>query len=226
MTLPESALTTLAEVAGELGITVDASPTVDARLERRIRAASDAFARRANRSFEQLVDHIEFVAGFGNSRLSVREHLPVTAISDVTFDDGLTETAIDSTEFEVEDGDIGWIRNLDGNWSETDVPFVRIDVKPGNTPRLRFWRVTYTGGWVTPQQVKLDGGLTRTLPFDIEEAVIDLVTSSWRQRNVNSNIKIKRLGPGTTTFFDGNTMTSSERRASSVINTYRLRAVS
>jgi len=63
------------------------------------------------------------------------------------------------------------------------------------------YTVSYSGGWVTPEQARnSEGALVRNLPFDIERAVIDMVTSLYLQRGRDRSVTARTAAQGSSTF--------------------------
>jgi hypothetical protein len=139
----------------------------DQYLQSLIWSVSDRFAAALDYRPDYAVDHEEYVVGYAGHTLTIRDHYPVISVSELYLGD--TEI----TEVEVRQGEI----YLPGGVIDTWVYSRDISHDPIGGRRQARYRVVYTGGWVTPQQVLDDPTLTRTLPHDLERAVIDQVTS-------------------------------------------------
>lgn len=225
MPLPESALTTLATAAGELGITPGEDSAVDARLERYITVASDRLASMCDRDFHHVEGHTERVGNAGGTYLLVSDHLPVVSIASIEWDDGIGDaTTVDDTAYRLTDdaAKSGMIERVKGAWRSTQVERQEIERKPTHRSRP-LYLVTYTGGWVTPQQVADDDTLTRTLPYDIEDAVVQYVTMRERQRGKDGSVSSKSVGPASVSYetVDGQRVPPA---FASVVRTHRRRS--
>lgn len=183
MVLPANALTTLATVFDELDgdVATDNGGPIDTRLERYIKAASALFRRECGRDFEFQAAIVEKAAGYGFTNVYARRS-PIVALAQVKVDDAV----LSSTAYELRDAgterskvfrSTGWTWSA-GTRNEPTTPPV-----PGT--ERRYIELTYDGGYVTPQQVVLNNALVRTLPDDIEDAVVSLVVSRWRRRGVD-----------------------------------------
>lgn len=197
MALPASALTTLATVLDELGLATDGG-VQDARLERYIRAASAFVARKCSRAFERVDGIVEDRAGFGLTRLYL-DRTPILTVTTLKVND----VALAVTDYELRNaGDershlfrsSGWV------WSAARYPGITQSPAPGQEKRAI--EVTYSGGYVTPQQVVLGAFATRTLPDDLEDAVIELVTMRWRRRGTSTQ-KRQEAGQNASWAFGG-----------------------
>lgn len=175
--LAASSLTTLDAVKADLAIgTLDTSN--DAVLERIINAASEAAAKYCGRKLHYEAVTSERVKGFATTRLMLRR-TPVAAVTSIVIDG---ET-VDATTYYVEDADVGFVYRASG-WDWT-APYrsglAAPDKSAGDEEGL--FLVTYTGGWVTPVQNGTGSpALVRSLPYDIEEAIIMAVAAEWRRR--------------------------------------------
>jgi len=191
MTLPTTALCTLADVKEELGITV---ATYDTRLERLILAACDAVANYTGRLLYYDAAVAESVAGFGGTRLLL-SRTPIVSITSITMD-GL---ALAATDYEVEDAAAGFVFRQSGwPWSAEQSDNIAGDPIAGTEEREI--DVVYKGGYVTQGQVTAIPVLARTVPYDIEDAVIQLVAD--RYRNPASSVASERLLSAAVTYRD------------------------
>jgi len=76
----------------------------------------------------------------------------------------------------------------------------RLVTRRGDWPTRAEIRVVYDSGWVTPEQVRLTPTLTRTLPFDVERACIDLVVHLFRTRGEDKAITGESVGKATVAY--------------------------
>jgi hypothetical protein len=191
MTLNARALCTLADVKEELGLTV---ATYDTRLERLIHAVSDAIASYCGRSLHYDAAVAESVAGFGGTRLLL-SHTPIVSITSITIDTGL----LAATDYEIEDANAGFIYRPSGwSWTAREANDIVGDGVAGTEERSI--DVVYKGGYVTAGQVTTVPVLARTLPYDIEDAAIQMVAD--RYRNPSSRIASERLLSAAVTYRD------------------------
>lgn len=176
MPLTDAALTTVTTVSAA----IDGSPT-QATVERLINSVSDAMARVANRKFYYESDIEEDLRGEGSFRLVVKRPPIVTLTSIELLDtDGTTVYTYPTTDYAIEDAERGWIW-VEGGVGSTGQYVVGLTgmLLPGSERKAI--RVTYTGGWVTPDQET--GALTRTLPYDLEDACVAGVVSIYRNQS-------------------------------------------
>lgn len=182
MTLAASALTTLATVLDELGLTPDAGKQ-DARLERYITAVSSRVESYCNRSFFKETAKAEQVGGFGSFYLTVSKR-PLLAITSITFDG----STINSDDYEIDgDGSAGLIRGDGGFvWTAGQIQNITTTPIPGSEKKL--FTVTYDGGYQTPTQ-----GAPITLPGDLEDAVVEMVTARWLGKARDRTVKSEKI---------------------------------
>jgi hypothetical protein len=174
--LPATALTSVSAVLDELDL-VDDGGVVLARVERYIKAASRAVEMWTGRRFDRGAV-VETLPGYGTFRLRLRR-TPILEVDSVSIEGVVVPESsyiIDNGE----DGTGGALVRLDGPWPWS----ARVDGKLASAPLPGSEKpniiVSYTGGWVTPAQAT--DALPRTLPDDIEDAVIQMVSSRWRGR--------------------------------------------
>jgi hypothetical protein len=179
MSLNENALTTLSNVKNELDITSNSN---DSYLNRQINAYSDLFEEATDRKWYKKTGHTEKVKSYGNPRLIVKDFVPVQSVSSITID----EDTVDSTSYEIEDAEKGYIRMKEGAFQSTGVTLhkmKRYDYSYEYTAE-----VTYTGGPVTPVQESNGTFSPRTLSYAIEEAVITTVATKYLQKGKPGNV--------------------------------------
>lgn len=184
MALTVHALTTVSTIEGELGL---GAGSATALLERLINGASEAIERFCGRHFEYEANISEKVAGYGGVRLVV-SRTPVVSIASIAYNG----STISSSEYSIEDADAGLIyRSTGWKWTAIRRPDITQDRLPGTEQKL--FTVTYTGGYVTPQQAADNPALTRSLPYDLEQACIDAVVTWYRDRGENRNITSEKV---------------------------------
>lgn len=176
--LASNALTTLATVLDELGLVSDSGGAQDMRFERYINAASAFCARFCDRTFERATGIVERAKGFGGTHLIV-SRTPIVTVTSIALDGD----AFDTDTYAVHDAEAGILYRAAG-WPNTAprLPGITQPYAPGMEERSIV--VTYDGGYVTPAQVG-----TRTLPWDLEDVVVQMVTSRWRGRGNDIRIR-------------------------------------
>ena len=184
-TLHDNALTTLSAIKDELGLTTSGE---DDYLIRQINRYSSLLAEATDRKWERVDGYTESIVSVGDTRLQVNARLPLLSVDSVTVDG---ET-VDTSDYEIEDGEAGWIRMIDGAWASTGVARWRAE------PYVKYHEldveVVYDGGYVTPKQVD-DGVFSeRTLPPSVEGAVMDTVVNKFRRRGAHSGISSESIG--------------------------------
>lgn len=199
--LNPNALTTLAEVKGELGIACD-DVEHDRQIRRRINAVSTTIERFLSRELRYEAGRVETIRSYGGVRVRVRKPpvVTLTLVENVSLSGPLLVDPIELVDVIVEDeGETGILYRVSG-WPDTAAHTCSIarDPLPGTEgPGVR---VTYDGGYVLPQQACDDDSLERSLPEDIEEAAIMAVVSSWTRRGGDIAIKSERSLSGSVTF--------------------------
>lgn len=194
MALTDSALTTVARMESELGIS-----SASAVLEPLIEEASASFQRECGRNFYRGSAVVEKVKGSGGSRLSLRRHVPLVSITSIVLDDGDTSSTVSASDYEIEDASAGFVRRISGRWAFTGQASTDItrDLLAGTEEPL--YVVTYAGGYITPKQE--DGGDgTRDLPYDIERAVIDMVKALYYARRRDTGVSSKSVSKASVSY--------------------------
>lgn len=204
MALTPSVLTSLATVKTELGLAVT---THDTRLERLITAASEMIADVLGRDVSYSGEVVEHVKGYGTALITL-ERRPVLAIESVV--ELGTELAATDYELAVDPttsrSDSGIVRRLSGEnalgtwpWTAQRRPDISQDKLPGSEAAAIV--VTYSAGFVTPEQAASanwatlnPSAPTRTLPYVLEEACIELVVSLFRAGGKDRNITLEAVG--------------------------------
>ena len=189
-------LTTLQNVKIELGISLPDTQN-DEYIERLIKAATDAIERYCQRHFSYQEGIVETVAGFGTSFILV-SRTPLLTVQDIRILGVSIGANLDPSEYEIFDADSGSIyRQAGWPWSAQTRGDITRDPLPG-TERKRI-EVTYTGGFVTPDQ-EMDLSISRTLPYDLEQICIDTVVVMYRERGENKAITSESLMSASVSF--------------------------
>lgn len=180
-------LTTLDTVKNELGLSSTAS---DIALSLMIQQASDFISRYTGRTFARETV-VETLPANGEPNL-VLSRTPVVSVAGISY----AGSTISSTTFSVDDADAGILFNKVG-WKDTTIYNQNINLHPSRFGR-RDYAVTYTAGYVLPGSTS-----ARTLPYDIERACIDMVKTSYLQRQDDPSVKARKVGDASETRFGG-----------------------
>jgi hypothetical protein len=214
VTLAALALTTVSALEAEMGLASGSTGTTLALLERAINAASQAIASAVGRELHY-AERVERAAGHATPRLLLGV-MPLRAVSLVEYlgVDDAEELAAD--DYEIEDASAGVLRRLDAVWSWTG-RVTSIDGDPQGGSEQLLYRVTYTGGWITPEQE--GGALVRDLPYDIEDAALRLSALLYRSRGRDESVKSRKLMSASVTY--GATQTAQTDILAPIVSTYR-----
>lgn len=200
MALSTHALTTYDTVKAELGLKDDMAQDA---IERLINAASEAMEKAAGgRHFEYKAGEVELHRGYGDHRLVLRR-TPVTTLTQIRLLelDGSVVATYDAAGYTLEDAEAGFVfrsgsilgtdfPNQRGGWPWTAQAGqgIRSTLIAG-TERASI-EVTYDGGYITPEQEAQSVG-ARTLPYDLEQAVVSSVVSLFQSRNRDRQLTSK-----------------------------------
>lgn len=167
--------TTLDAVKAYLNI-ADASQ--DAKITQGIKYAGDFIRRFTGHTFARQTV-IETVRGFGTNYLMLSLY-PITDIAAVLFNgEAVTDYELSNPEAGLLFRSIGW------DWSAASFGSISADPVPNSEDFI--YSVQYTGGYCMP----CAGGCTRTLPYDLEQAAIEIVSLYMDQTPLNiSQIKV------------------------------------
>ena len=196
ITLATNALTTLARVKEDLNIETCQGDD-EQKLLRLINAASGFIERTADRVFYRDTAIVEKAKGYGFTAMAVKR-APINSITSITYN-GAT---VDSDDYEVDgDGSEGLIFKVGGwNWTAQNFVDASRTVIPGTERPL--YTVTYDGGWYTPAQEDTTPANTRALPWDLEDAAIELIRAKWYGKNRDPSVKSERLLSWSASYFD------------------------
>ena len=201
--LTDSALTTLSAAKSELQIPAGNTGDDD-YLKRQINMASQAFSDATGTKWFYAEAHTESVPAYGGRRLEVSDHLPIDDVDEIrlirAFED-LEDTPLDVDAFAIEDADRGWIRRTIGTFRNTAQHVRDINANPRSGTEELTYEVDYSGGYITPKQAD-DGLGDRTLPWDVEQAVISLVVSRFRGRSRDPSVVRESNLSGSVTYAD------------------------
>jgi hypothetical protein len=213
MALSANALTTVATLAGELGIsTPSGGSAAEADLERRIAVASDDAEAYCGRPFAKTTV-TEKVAGFCGPVLRLSRY-PLISITSVALNGSAVASSTWAATPEADDAAAGQLRHLIGAWEWT------AGYQEGASPEMRagteqrLYAVAYVGGYVLPKD---DGVLTpRTLPYQLEEACLLTCVASYRARGRDQNIVSESLLSASVTYA-GSTVNTGIGRGGGII---------
>jgi hypothetical protein len=192
-------LTLASTVAGDLGVTADA--TVD----RVVSAASRAIARYCGRVFEKATGIVEYPAGYGRPLLLL-DRAPILGITSIVERGSTVDPSLYEAKGSNLDG--GIVYRLQGVWANT----ARLDGRITDTLALNQGRsgvdgitVTYDAGFVTPGQVAIGLFPAVTLPEDVQEAAILTAVAMYRRRGIDPNVASESLGDWSVSYQGTNT---------------------
>lgn len=186
MALATNALTNVATMEAVLGL---ASGSADAQLQRVINQASAIAESFARRVFYRNTAISEKHAG-NDGPILVLSQPPINSITSVTY---LTGSADDSSTYEIHNANTGEVYKVSGTWGGIDWHFGDISQTVYLGAGRKVWTVVYDGGWYTPKQDDDDGAVTRTLPYDIEQAVIAIAVALYRAEGRDPTLTAERL---------------------------------
>lgn len=182
MSLAANALTALATLKTELGIT---DSSLDSVLERLINGASDTIEKYCGRKFARAT-LTERVKGYGTELIHL-ERTPVESLTSITVDG----TTVSASEYRLQDADKGgvWRRGL---WPWT----AGTDDSVSPHPRAGFEEdsivVVYVGGYALAANSRTPG--TYVQPYDLEEACLQLAVHRYRSRGRNLGLVGEAVG--------------------------------
>lgn len=170
MILSSHALTTLAAVKDARRIVSD-DTGYDQFLIRLINSVSEEVEGYCCRHFEK-ADYVERYCGSGKHELWLN-HYPVVSVLSIS----ISEQSIEPSEYEVENDEVLY---RDDGWPFTGKKDISI---------------SYTAGYVLPKDENAEADLPviRTLPYDLEDAVIDLVIARFNLRQEDADGKASRI---------------------------------
>lgn len=186
-----NALCTLAAVKEALGIPT-ATTTRDAVLETRIKAASTRIEKYCARSFKRVAGKVEKMAGYGTSCL-LPALTPVEVITSLAYGD----TSYVVADLDIEEGVV--IRWAWGIFPHTT--FLDGGIDP--TARAGFERkaltLTYTGGWVLPNDTPAVSPQV-DLPLDLQEACAQLAADMDRRLTRDQSLTGESVGDASASY--------------------------
>lgn len=194
-------LTTLDTVKSVLGIT---STDKDEALTFRIKSVSDFINSYCNRvfAFEEVT---ETLPGRGTNTILL-SRTPIVSVSTILYEgEPIVDYSIKNSEAGILYREYGWANTAGRNWGLTGFPVPNSEKESIS--------VTYTAGYVLPDYTTAD----RTLPYDLEQAAIDLIAFSLDVKGQKSAASVK-VGNYTLSFRDS----ELPAHISSVLNKYKV----
>ena len=181
MALEENALTTEDEINAELGISGQTT-----LVERLINVASAQIQSVVGRKLFRTDGIVEKRPGHSSPFLRL-DRTPILSLTSVTF----LGDSVSLDDIEIHDPDAGILCRQSG-WSWTVAVHQEITQTPIPGTERKSYEFTYNGGFVTPEQTPSPFA-TRTLPFDLEDACIKLVTSRFLKKGSDLDITSEKL---------------------------------
>ncbi len=191
-TLP---LTTLTALKAELSI---GDGNQDSYLESLILRASARLESLCNGVRFGLRDRVvDHVVGHSHKTLLL-EHGPVTSVASVE----LNSYTVDADDYEIVDE--RELRHITGVWKDTSGVAQTTSRRVDSGMKYKY-KVTYSAGYVTPQMVadSPEPKPARTLPYDIEEAVLALAVQAYRDKGVNQRVVKQEIMDAKVTYQSG-----------------------
>lgn len=220
MALTADALTLVATVEDELGITAG---TETARLERLINIASSAAESYACRVFYRTTNISEKSTG-GVGPFMILDRPPINSVTSITY----LGTALSTTSYEIHDANAGIVFAVGGSWVTSTIGFSDVSGTIFTGVDRKTYTIVYDGGWYTQNQ---DNGTTiiRNLPWDIEYAAIAIVSylrrSMGRDPSVTSESllgsSISYANPGATGAGGADWLKKAVPAAAAVLDRYK-----
>lgn len=216
-------LASLADLKAELGI-ADAVVTNDALLLRKLRVASARVESYCQRSFSRATTTEKLRTP--GSRFLVLDRGPLIAIGQIVDSNG---AVVDAGSYAIDDAKARKVRMNAGEWENTGLrvaDFSEATRYPGT--EASEYAVTYDAGYITGWQVDprtstnvalgsgppaFFPGLEKSMPADLEEAVIKVAVQGWRSRGRDASVVAESLSRGAQSFGTGNLATLDDVRA-------------
>ena len=191
MTLTVNALTTLALVNTELGLTADGG-VIDARVERIIESISSQISKYCGvPSFHNETARVDKVKSYGGTKLFAPKR-PVNSIASIIYDPDDSAVTVSSDNYSIDSAAKGVVYSAMG-WLWTTVGRQRITFTPVAGAEQRLYQITYDCGFVTQNQKDLDALLTKTIPLDLEDAATLMAASRYLRSSRDPSIKSEKL---------------------------------
>lgn len=194
------ALITLARAKTELSISVTDH---DSYLGDLILEATQVIEDHLERSISYKASITEFFKGRDRRTYRVKNRPLVSITSLHLVDESGTETLLPSTDYKVDgDGSSGKVYKASGFTSGS--PSLGLGLFKRRTQGHENYKIVYAGGYVTEQNKVDDASLTVNLPKSIERAVVSVVTSAFRRRGSDRNIRSRENLGAKISYFSSN----------------------
>lgn len=185
------AFCTLADLKTELGITDSLS---DARLERRIIAASAVIESHCQRRFRRTTV-TETLIGYGSPTLFI-SRTPIESVTSLSIDG----TAIDSANYTL-DGDKGILRALTGAWQWTTYRAATASTPPIPGDEYPDYSCIYIGGYFLPNDTAPMPGTATALPDVLIEACLTIAATMQRRGGQDTGLAGSAAGDASVSWF-------------------------
>jgi len=161
-------------------------------IEQKINAVSNYIEKYCDRKFKSQTYTDEPYTGTGRQKLVLKQW-PITDLASVK----MSGTLLNVPDYSMSDEDAlrgelyapnGW------SWDGALVGLVGEPLAP-----YRPYQITYTAGYVFPQDATTE--VPRTLPYDLEEACVELVSVKLTTRGIE-NVKSEHLGDASMSYFE------------------------
>lgn len=170
-------LTTKAVVKGKRGLDISTADW-DSAIEAWIKDASRIITDGIGRELHRVDGETEKLGSRGGYRLYLRNRLPVYDVTSVAHDGD----TVDSADYYLGAEAEGELVHDGGGWRDTSYSAGMFGNRQDPRPPEKLYEVTYDAGFVTPVQDPFGASnLSRDLPHDIEQAVIDYCVMQYRQ---------------------------------------------
>lgn len=200
-------LTTVSRVAVQLGVTNETDVFL---LSSFINEATAMIERYCGRKFKQETITTKF-AGNGE-RYIFLDRLPVNSITSITHD-GQT---VPSSDYEISNAETGEIFNRYG-WIETVAKSSTVSRPDVTFSEEKLYSISYSGGYILP------GNASRSLPYDLERACVELVKSMFSQRKNDPSVTKQSLsGVASVEYGSGQGAANMPSSVVAILDNYRL----
>ena len=178
-----------------------------AKLAILIKSASDFVRKYCGREFAKETIK-ETLPGSGMAILML-SRTPIVSVSEILFD------GAPFTNYVIRDTEAGFLYSNSG-WYDTSLLSNSIEAHPIPNSKEPLYEVTYTGGYILPTSTGV-----RNLPYDLEEAVINLVRD--QSERSAGNVKSVRIGDYSVTYgaMESAIQSASLTETKSILDNYR-----